>query len=59
MILFDQPSTPRRSVRLDTLLRLRWLAVAGQVVALFVVEFGLGSNFRCSIASRSSRSIRR
>ena len=42
MILFDQPSTPRRSVRLDTLLRLRWLAVAGQVVALFVVEFGLG-----------------
>ena len=42
MILFDQPSTPRRSVRLDTLLRLRWLAVAGQVVALFAVEFGFG-----------------
>jgi two-component system sensor histidine kinase RegB len=42
MNLFDQPSTPRRSVRLDTLLRLRWLAVAGQVVALFTIEFGFG-----------------
>jgi two-component system sensor histidine kinase RegB len=31
-----------RSVRLDTLVRLRWLAVAGQTVAVFFVAFGLG-----------------
>jgi two-component system, sensor histidine kinase RegB len=40
MILFDQESTPARSVRLDTLLRLRWLAVIGQVAAVLVVQFG-------------------
>ena len=32
---------PRRSVRLDTLVRLRWLAVIGQTIALLVVEYGL------------------
>jgi two-component system sensor histidine kinase RegB len=32
---------PRRYVRLDTLLRLRWLAVLGQLTAIFVVEQGL------------------
>ena len=32
---------PRRYVRLDTLLRLRWLAVLGQLAAIFVVEQGL------------------
>ena len=31
-----------RSVRLDTLVRLRWLAVAGQTAAVLVVAFGLG-----------------
>jgi two-component system sensor histidine kinase RegB len=31
-----------RSVRLDTLVRLRWLAVAGQAAAVIVVGFGLG-----------------
>ena len=28
---------PRRSVRLDTLVRLRWLAIFGQIAALLVV----------------------
>jgi two-component system sensor histidine kinase RegB len=32
---------PERSVRLDTILRLRWLAALGQLVAIFVVEQGL------------------
>src|SRR2546426_11911784 len=30
-----------RSVRLDTLVRLRWLAVIGQTTAVLVVYFGL------------------
>jgi len=32
---------PRRNVRLDTLVRLRWLAVIGQSTAVTVVYFGL------------------
>jgi two-component system sensor histidine kinase RegB len=32
---------PRRNVRLDTLVRLRWLAVIGQTTAVLVVYFGL------------------
>ena len=32
---------PRRYVRLDTILRLRWLAVLGQLVAIFIVVQGL------------------
>ncbi|MGZ3409581.1 MAG: ActS/PrrB/RegB family redox-sensitive histidine kinase [Xanthobacteraceae bacterium] len=40
MNLFDQEYAPRRSVRLDTLLRLRWLAVIGQVAAVLVVQYG-------------------
>ena len=35
--LFDD-----RQLRLDTLVRLRWLAVAGQTVAILVVHVGLG-----------------
>jgi two-component system sensor histidine kinase RegB len=31
-----------RMLRLDTLVRLRWLAVAGQILAVLVVAFGLG-----------------
>ena len=31
-----------RSLRLDTLVRLRWLAVAGQTAAVLAVRFGLG-----------------
>jgi two-component system sensor histidine kinase RegB len=36
------PPFGRRSVRLDTLIRLRWLAVAGQTAAVVSVAFGLG-----------------
>jgi two-component system sensor histidine kinase RegB len=32
---------PRRPVRLDTILRLRWLAVLGQLAAIFIVLQGL------------------
>src|ERR1700722_20332687 len=32
---------PRRYVRLDTILRLRWLAVLGQLAAIFIVMQGL------------------
>src|SRR6201993_3202784 len=32
---------PRRPVRLDTILRLRWLAVLGQLAAIFIVAQGL------------------
>ena len=32
---------PRRNVRLDTLVRLRWLAVIGQTVAVLVVAYAL------------------
>ena len=31
---------PRRNVRLDTLVRLRWLTVIGQSTAVLVVYFG-------------------
>src|SRR3954462_11089586 len=32
---------PRRHVRLDTILRLRWLAVLGQLAGVFIVAQGL------------------
>ena len=32
---------PRRQIRLDTILRLRWLAVLGQLTTIFIVEQGL------------------
>src|ERR1700739_1284778 len=32
---------PRRYVRLDTILRLRWLTVLGQLAAIFIVAQGL------------------
>jgi two-component system sensor histidine kinase RegB len=35
------PYHPRRNIRLDTLVRLRWLAVIGQTTAVLVVYFGL------------------
>jgi two-component system sensor histidine kinase RegB len=35
------PQHPRRNVRLDTLMRLRWLAIAGQTTAVLVVYYGL------------------
>jgi two-component system sensor histidine kinase RegB len=36
---------PRRHVRLDTILRLRWLAVLGQLAAIFIVAQGLEFEF--------------
>ena len=39
--LLDQHFHPQRSVRLDTLIRLRWLAIIGQTGAVLVVHFGL------------------
>ena len=41
--MFGLPRTHERprNVRLDTLIRLRWLAVAGQFAAVLVVHFGL------------------
>ncbi|WP_131195332.1 ActS/PrrB/RegB family redox-sensitive histidine kinase [Lichenihabitans psoromatis] len=33
---------PARRLRVDTLVRLRWLAVVGQMIALLVVHYGLG-----------------
>jgi two-component system sensor histidine kinase RegB len=37
----DPPGASRRNVRLTTLITLRWLAVAGQTIAVVVVHFGL------------------
>src|SRR4051795_10693344 len=37
----EQTIRSGRSVRLDTLVRLRWLAVIGQTTAVLVVYFGL------------------
>ncbi len=33
--------SPQRKVRVDTLVRLRWFAVAGQLAAILIVEYGL------------------
>jgi len=37
----DQPMYARRNVRLDTLVRLRWLSIAGQLVTVLMVYAGL------------------
>ena len=37
----DEFFPPRRNVRLDTLVRLRWLAVIGQTTAVLYVHYGL------------------
>ncbi len=37
----DRLSLPRRNMRLDTLIRLRWLSVIGQTIAVLVVYLGL------------------
>ena len=44
-----------RSVRLDTLVRLRWLAVIGQTTAVLVVYSGSTTSCRSGPAWRSSR----
>jgi two-component system sensor histidine kinase RegB len=40
-ILLDQPRHLQRNVRLDTLMRLRWLSVVGQTAAVLFVQFVL------------------
>jgi two-component system, sensor histidine kinase RegB len=35
----EHPRNPRRNVRLDTLVRLRWIAVAGQTAAVLIVHY--------------------
>lgn len=47
-VLADFGDSSVRSLRLDTLVRLRWLAVAGQTTAVLFVRFGL--NFHLPIA---------
>lgn len=37
----ERPHLPRRNVRLDTLVRLRWLTVIGQTIAVLIVYVGL------------------
>src|SRR5438034_993760 len=39
--LHEHAGRPGRNVRLDTLVRLRWVAVIGQTTAVLVVHFGL------------------
>src|SRR5213082_1422283 len=39
--LHEHAGRPGRNVRLDTLVRLRWLAVIGQTTAVLVVYYGL------------------
>jgi two-component system sensor histidine kinase RegB len=41
-LLLDQRRHLQRNVRLDTLMRLRWLSVLGQTAAVLVVHYGLG-----------------
>lgn len=36
-----QPPHPLRTLRIDTLIRLRWFAVAGQTAAVLIVHYGL------------------
>ncbi len=42
MSAFAHASPPFSTLRLDTLVRLRWMAVAGQAVTVIAVHFGLG-----------------
>lgn len=39
---YNHLQLPQRNVRLDTLVRLRWLTVIGQTAAVLTVHFGLG-----------------
>jgi len=41
-----------RSLRLDTLVRLRWLAVTGQAATVLIVNIGLGFPLRSRSVSR-------
>jgi two-component system, sensor histidine kinase RegB len=39
-VILEQHQKPWRGMRLDTLLRLRWLAVIGQIATILVVQYG-------------------
>src|SRR4051812_32768120 len=41
-LFVNEPIAPTRTVRLDTLIRLRWLAIGGQVAAVIFVDRALG-----------------
>lgn len=41
-MLDSHPSLSRSRIRLQTIVRLRWIAVAGQLIAILIVRFGLG-----------------
>ena len=43
-------SGPSQLLRLDTLVRLRWLAVAGQLLAVLIVHFGFGFRLPMGVA---------
>src|SRR5262249_47220338 len=46
----QHPLHPRRNVRLDTLVRLRWLAVAGQTAAVLIVHYVFDFNLPLTAA---------
>jgi len=43
----------RRNVRLDTLLRLRWLAIIGQTTAVLVVQYAVEFPLRDRVRARA------
>lgn len=49
MIELEPKHVSRRTLRLDTLMRLRWLAIFGQLGALLVVKFGLDFELQFSL----------
>ncbi len=49
LAIAPQTEIGRKAVRLDTLVRIRWLAVAGQSAAVLGVRFGLGFEFPASL----------
>jgi hypothetical protein len=54
--LYEQVVPSGRNVRLDTLVRLRWLAVIGQTTAVLVVYLGLDFELPSSPAACRTRS---
>jgi two-component system sensor histidine kinase RegB len=45
----ERRSEPETGIRLETMIRIRWIAVAGQTAALLFVAYGLGYAFRLSL----------
>ena len=48
----------RRNVRLDTLLRLRWLAILGQTTAVLVVYYAVEFPLPMGLGDRSMTAVR-